>query len=90
MTIKPASATAVAMAFTIHLPKAFQPKINPYSTSLNSAAFSDTRCDDDTIRFAPDKLEPERVKSQDEIDEENRVKAEKAKNREAAILANLK
>ena len=39
---------------------------------------------------APDKLEPEKVKTQEEIDEENRVKAEKAKNREAAILANLK
>ena len=39
---------------------------------------------------APDKLEPEKVKTQEEIEEENRVKAEKAKNREAAILANLK
>ena len=39
---------------------------------------------------APDKLEPEKVKTQDEIDEEIRVKAEKAKNREATILANLK
>ena len=39
---------------------------------------------------APDKLEPEKVKTQEEIQEENRIKAEKAKNREAAILANLK
>ena len=38
----------------------------------------------------PDKLEPEKVKTKDEIDEEIRVKAEKAKNREATILANLK
>jgi len=39
---------------------------------------------------APDKLEPEKVKTPEEIEEENRIKAEKAKNREAAILANLK
>ena len=38
----------------------------------------------------PTKLEPEKVKSQEEIEEEDRIKAEKAKNREAAILANLK
>jgi len=39
---------------------------------------------------APDKLEPEKVKTPEEIEEENRIKAEKAKNREAAILAKLK
>ncbi len=39
---------------------------------------------------APTKLEPEKVKTQEEIEEENRIQAEKAKNREAAILANLK
>jgi len=39
---------------------------------------------------APDKLEPEKVKTPEEIEEENRIKLEKAKNREAAILANLK
>ena len=38
----------------------------------------------------PTKLEPEKVKSKEEIEEEDRIKAEKAKNREAAILANLK
>jgi hypothetical protein len=38
----------------------------------------------------PDKLEPEKQKSQEDIDEENRLKVERAKNREAAILANLK
>ena len=38
----------------------------------------------------PTKLEPEKVKSQEEIEEEDRINAEKAKNREAAILANLK
>ena len=38
----------------------------------------------------PDKLEPEKVKTAEEIEEENRTKFEKAKNREAAILANLK
>ena len=38
----------------------------------------------------PTKLEPEKVKSQEEIEEEDKIKAEKAKNREAAILANLK
>ena len=38
----------------------------------------------------PSKLEPEKVKTPEEIEEENRIKAEKAKNREAAILANLK
>jgi len=38
----------------------------------------------------PDKLEPEKQKSQEDIDEENRLKIERAKNREAAILANLK
>jgi hypothetical protein len=39
---------------------------------------------------APTKLEPEKVKTPEEIEEENRIKLEKAKNREAAILANLK
>lgn len=39
---------------------------------------------------APDNLEPEKVKSQEEIEEENRIKAEKAKAKEQAILANLK
>ena len=39
---------------------------------------------------APIKLEPEKVKSEEEIEEENRIKAERAKAKEAAILANLK
>ena len=39
---------------------------------------------------APEKLEPEKVKSAEEIEEEKRVKAVKAKAREEAILANLK
>jgi len=39
---------------------------------------------------APTKLEPEKVKTQEEIEEEKRIQVEKAKNREAAILANLK
>ena len=39
---------------------------------------------------AETKLEPEKVKTQEEIEEENRIKVEKSKNREAAILANLK
>ena len=39
---------------------------------------------------APAKLEPEKVKTTEEIDEDNRIKIAKAKNREAAILANLK
>ena len=39
---------------------------------------------------APTKLEPEKVKSQEEIEEENRIKAEKSKAKEQAILANLK
>ena len=38
----------------------------------------------------PDKLEPEKVKTPEEIEEENRVKAEKARMKEQAILANLK
>ena len=38
----------------------------------------------------PTKLEPEKVKSAEEIEEENRIKAEKSKAKEAAILANLK
>ena len=39
---------------------------------------------------APTKLEPEKVKTPEEIEDENRIKAESAKDREAAILANLK
>ena len=39
---------------------------------------------------APTKLEPEKVKTPEEIEDENRIKAERAKAREAAILANLK
>ena len=42
------------------------------------------------VREAPIKLEPEKVKSEEEIEEENRIKAERAKAKEAAILANLK
>ncbi len=38
----------------------------------------------------PTKLEPEKVKTAEEIEEENRLKAEKSKAKEAAILANLK
>lgn len=38
----------------------------------------------------PIKLEPEKVKSQEEIEEEDRIRVERAKNKEAAILANLK
>jgi len=38
----------------------------------------------------PDKLEPEKVKTTEEIEEENRIKSEKAKSKEAAILASLK
>jgi len=36
------------------------------------------------------KLETEKQKSQEDIEEENRIKVERAKQREAAILANLK
>ena len=39
---------------------------------------------------APTKLEPEKVKTPEEIEDENRIKAERAKAREAAILPNLK
>jgi len=39
---------------------------------------------------APAKLEPEKVKTKDELEEENRIKLEKSKAKEAAILANLK
>ena len=39
---------------------------------------------------APTKLEPEKIKTQEEIEEDNRIKAEKAKAKEAAILAQLK
>ena len=39
---------------------------------------------------APTKLEPEKVKTPEEIEDDNRIKAERAKAREAAILANLK
>ena len=38
----------------------------------------------------PSKLEPEKVKTPEEIEEENRTKAERSKAKEAAILANLK
>ena len=38
----------------------------------------------------PTKLEPEKVKSAEEMEEENRIKLEKSKAKEAAILANLK
>ena len=36
------------------------------------------------------RLLPEKIKTQEEIEEENRIKAEKAKEKEAAILASLK
>jgi len=39
---------------------------------------------------APAQLEPEKVKTAEEIEEEERIKAEKAKRKEAEILANLK
>ena len=39
---------------------------------------------------APTKLEPEKVKTQEEIDEEQRIKAERSKAKEEAILATLK
>lgn len=39
---------------------------------------------------APKKLEPEKVKTAEEIEEEQQQKAEIAKRKEAAILANLK
>lgn len=39
---------------------------------------------------APDKLEPEKVKSAEEIEEEQQAKANIAKRKEAEILANLK
>lgn len=38
----------------------------------------------------PSKLEPEKVKTAEEIEEENRARAERSKAKEAAILANLK
>ena len=38
----------------------------------------------------PSKLEPEKVKTAEEIEEENRIKAERSKAKEAEILANLK
>lgn len=38
----------------------------------------------------PERLEPEKVKTAEEIEEENRIKLEKAKAKESAILANLK
>ena len=38
----------------------------------------------------PSKLEPEKVKTAEEIEEEERIKTEKSKAKEAAILANLK
>ena len=39
---------------------------------------------------APAKLEPEKVKTAEEIEEEERIKKERSKAEEAAILANLK
>ena len=39
---------------------------------------------------APAKLEPEKVKTAEEVEEEHRIKTANAKNREATILANLK
>ena len=39
---------------------------------------------------APDKLEPEKVKTKEELEEEKRINDEKSKRREAEILANLK
>ena len=39
---------------------------------------------------APSKLDPEKVKTQEEIEEEQRAKEERAKAKEAAILAQLK
>jgi hypothetical protein len=39
---------------------------------------------------APTQLEPEKVKTPEEIEEESRIKAEKAKAKEQAILATLK
>jgi hypothetical protein len=39
---------------------------------------------------APDKLEPEKVKTTEELEEEKRINDEKSKRREAEILANLK
>ena len=64
-------------------------KNNFYSPCVSTA---DGRWFDNTgLPIAvPDKLEPEKVKTAEEIEEENRTKFEKAKNREAAILANLK
>ena len=38
----------------------------------------------------PSKLEPEKVKTAEEIEEENKTKADRSKAKEAAILANLK
>ena len=38
----------------------------------------------------PAKLEPEKVKTAEELEEENRIKTERSKAKEAAILANLK
>jgi len=39
---------------------------------------------------APANLEPEKTKTAEEIEEENRIKAERSKAKEATILANLK
>ena len=39
---------------------------------------------------APEKLEPEKVKSAEEIEEEQQAKADIAKRKEAEIIANLK
>ena len=64
-------------------------KTNFYSACVSTA---DGRWFDNTGMpiEVPTKLEPEKVKTPEEIEEESRIKAEKAKNREAAILANLK
>ena len=39
---------------------------------------------------APTQLEPEKTKTTEEVEEEERIKAENAKRREAEILAKLK
>jgi len=64
-------------------------KVNFYSPCTSTA---DGRWFDNTGMpiDAPDKLEPEKQKSPEEIEEQQRQLIERAKNREAAILANLK
>ena len=44
----------------------------------------------ESIKIEAERLEPEKVKTAEEIEEENRTKAERSKAKEAAILANLK